>query len=962
MAIEVVQSSTFTTTERTNLSASGSGQIVSPYDRTVERPYVAREIETLPDGSRVERSRSVLYERRNEPKPYVSSEKTYDAAGNLIGEKTYGEFLVGGKKDIRLTDSKTYEPTTGTLASGEAYEYSKSRVTRTVTTPEGTIEYSQSKQPVGTTPYAPPVQEINVAQLPENAIVGRGPQPGRNVIDVERSNDPVSRQIRQNVQTRIVQGESRSQAFSSEISLVNAQVAARQQTLSARESRQAFKEQIDQLTSEGFNMSLAGGLVGKGGVGPAPNITLLSGEQAFIPPPTTTTNGTRLDIGSRSSKSLGSTAMEFGGVLFRSVVPKKAQAPILFGIETVKQAGIFVKEEVGRVARGTLKEGLLGISAIRQIPRIATGTFRLAQVAVSPTFQTTSRALSTPRVNLTSIDSRGVPTSLQVRGNPFLDEDIQASLLVQGSAFIAPLRVGRILLGLGGAAITGAQAVVVSKTPTPKEIAKLGIFAIAPLVEGLRAGRALTTVIGRRFIPVSQLTEAAVLRGQRFPMTSSVAESIAKFEAERLPTGELPVSTATGDIRPFLKRLSSDVAPPEITGRPGAVVTASLKRLEDQGLYITPSTRTSTYFLRLSEYSPGFSILPRIGPRPGIIRTRISGVERIPLPLLRQERLTASQPFIEKSVGRPVAFIPKRTEVAFNPSIQDIGPSRELQAVISPGQILTLQDRPIARTVGGSIRETIIRFTGRNPAFTIFAGEPVPIFDYTLLKTVSTRRVVTRQILPRGVASSSSGSFARRIKPPLPLALISRSSSSVSRPRPIDLPSYMIPQDIRTSPIYRLSSSKATSSSSGVIPSGGSSGLVVSGGSSGILSLGGSSGIVPFEGSSTVPPYQPPYTPPAYTPPYVPPYTPPIGRPPYRPPPTIKPPVSPPGKPPFKLKFDFETRRKKSVMKKTGRELKRQPSLVGLSEAPTNLKKLPKFEKAAFLTGLEVRELLSLRK
>ena len=126
--------------------------------------YVSQEREDVEGGGYILRERGVSYQQ-----PYVSSEKVYNPTGQLVTERSFAPYQAGGKRDIRLIDTKNYDAASGSITGGESYEYTKTRTSRTVSNEEGTTTYNEAK--VHQDRSGLPNQNVNIS-LGRNTIVG----------------------------------------------------------------------------------------------------------------------------------------------------------------------------------------------------------------------------------------------------------------------------------------------------------------------------------------------------------------------------------------------------------------------------------------------------------------------------------------------------------------------------------------------------------------------------------------------------------------------------------------------------------------------------------------------------------------------------------------------------------------------------------------------------------------------
>jgi hypothetical protein len=472
-----------------------------------------------------------------------------------------------------------------------------------------------------------------------------------------------------------------------------------------------------------------------------------------------------------------------------------------------------------------------------------------------------------------------------------------AAVVGRGSAGITRLLKGSTKLQAGAARIgsTGTIGAVVGRDivrqPTPQGKALATIGGAGILVGAKVGGRALRTTrnVGRRvgseMVPPERVFDVKVLEGKStFPTTRSVEQSLAEFRRPRTPEGEVLVAHA---------------APQKLKGAEIGAGPAGARNLEDAGLFVTPFGKASPHFLQVGTkgQSPDiqFKALPEF-TGPNLVRVRVKEVKRQPTKVLKTPGFSQVNTFLETQAGKGTAFITKRSEVGQG-KIRDplASGTSELEAIIPKGS--KLKKVKTKRQV------------------TKFKGEVIPIKDFKLVENVKVPGKVSAKQFGKIKKSSSSLSSLGKTK-----VRISRTGSALASSRAVSS--------------SKISSAVGSSASSR--PKGSSRGRSSSkrGSSSSSRSVLGSSGSTSSAISRSL--YSKPSSP---------------SRPsksssirPLRPINSRSPrPVKVP-----EFKFRAQKAKKSPTHHKISRELRYQPSLVGVA---FKIKR----QKKKFLTGIGVR-------
>lgn len=216
----------------------------------------------------------------------------------------------------------------------------------------------------------------------------------------------------------------------------------------------------------------------------------------------------------------------------------------------------------------------------------------------------------------------------------------------------------------------------------------LGQIAASELIFRIPGiARAQYAKFGSEYVPAQEVfsTTTRELGGtQVFPTSRNVAEIQAKWEASRTAEGIRAVHTS---IKP-LKTQEGEV----VIGAPQTTPRGLF--YEDPGLYVAPYGEGSPHFLGTKPSSYKISLLPRLPTQPtATIVSGISEVKRIPSKIVEIPGYEGIARFFKEHPNE--VYIPKRSELAFNPDLIRLSTSRagttETQAVITPNSLLTAQ-------------------------------------------------------------------------------------------------------------------------------------------------------------------------------------------------------------------------------------------------------------------------------
>ena len=480
---------------------------------------------------------------------------------------------------------------------------------------------------------------------------------------------------------------------------------------------------------------------------PEPTVSLITGEQAFVPPPSTV-----------------------GQQVLRRVEPTRGIEDVSRPRVTRQRDRTDLDRDIGRVAAITetfefaesttrqigarVQPVVKGIEAGRQL--ITDPFIGAAQIAKFT-------AVDIPREIITGRPREGIRERRQFRGFVGATGVFVATQIPVLQTLVAPTI-------FAGGVVTTISGIRAGK---PEEIGRgitltAGGVSLAPLT--IRPIKTRVQRIGKQEIPAEKIFDPQVLAGkEKFPTARGLTDPqvLASFRRERLPTGEIPVVTA---------------APQRITGRVAAVGKKAGKGFEDPGIFVTPRGRASPLFLRIAGEQPReitfnpFAELGRTFKTPTVTEFRVTGVETLPRTVTRVPGFEAVARFQEQQAGRGIALITKRSQIGRGIIPRQLGrelPTSELEAVIPLGT------------------EFVQRPTKR---FTIFEGEFVGLRTADVITTEQIgrvlqptrvrpqpkgRRVTAEQILEESSLigrPSRVSAFPRGISTP-----VSRASSQLQR-------------------------------------------------------------------------------------------------------------------------------------------------------------------------------------
>lgn len=307
-------------------------------------------------------------------------------------------------------------------------------------------------------------------------------------------------------------------------------------------------------------------------------------------------------------------------------------------------------------------------------------------------------------VNPISTDGFGDANDWRRLGRVAFNPDVMAVESIPISVYLAGTPWGAQALQYGGIIFAGEGLKSAIENPTPRNIGKSTIQVALgfadPVIRGMND---LWTTTFTTKGNVLDYADAKTIASGALPKTSGVEETMGKFEATR------QWSSVEIEADPTkIKAIHATTAPFDDTQS----VTASYKRFEDQGLYVSSVGDASTHFLRTSNgKNYEFSLLPdisRMTGRPTFVVVEVSGIKRIPRGILEEPGLSGVSPWLREQAGSGDIFIPKRTEITFDSSLPRkgssgavMGTTTELQALIPEGS--TLQRAP-SSTFWGKIK------------------------------------------------------------------------------------------------------------------------------------------------------------------------------------------------------------------------------------------------------------------
>jgi hypothetical protein len=241
--------------------------------------------------------------------------------------------------------------------------------------------------------------------------------------------------------------------------------------------------------------------------------------------------------------------------------------------------------------------------------------------------------------------------------------------------------------------------------------------------------------IGAKYIPPEEVFSSDVLvKGQTFPTSRSVEESLTRFKAAKskdyLSVDIKSDKLAVLDIKTNLVGSSATSTAFAKKTVVSAGEKATVENLEDAGLYITPKGEGSPYFTRAGneDISYGSGIFPsfEFAKKPSVINVEYNKVSKYPRNILDSKGFTKVNDFlnIQGTKAKGTAYITKRFT---------LGQTSEIEAVIP-------QNTPLVRTLdGGNIINKITGFK----EYTKYKGRTVTLFDYKVDKSLTNLKTKT---------------------------------------------------------------------------------------------------------------------------------------------------------------------------------------------------------------------------
>lgn len=345
---------------------------------------------------------------------------------------------------------------------------------------------------------------------------------------------------------------------------------------------------------------------------------------------------------------------------------------------------------------------------------------------------------------------------------------------------------------------------------------------------------------GSQYVAPEKVFAGEVLSGEsRFPTSSNVGQSFKEFQNVRVGTH------TTGEA---YSRTTSIKA--------GGRATAGL---EDTGLYISPKSRGSPYFLGVEDagyYSETVSLNPFKGAfkTPTVVNVAYKNIKRMPESLIRSKGFSDVNVYLQKQAGTGSAFITKRSEIGLR-GLKGLGQGTvETEAVI-----------PTGTKISSTPKSSFLGKVKGYEQYTTYKGVNVPIREYKVVvgETVTPKafKATAGEIKEYGSYTGSS----RKITPSYSKFLSGYSSgyapksysSAIYESSYKPISSYK-PVGYSSVSSYKSSSSlkyfgKSYGGGSSGGSYGGSSGIGYSGGSYGGGSSGGGTSILRSPPKITIP-------------------------------------------------------------------------------------------------------------
>lgn len=405
--------------------------------------------------------------------------------------------------------------------------------------------------------------------------------------------------------------------------------------------------------------------------------------------------------------------------------------------------------------------------------------------------------------------------------NLILDKDVQnfgivAGLGVVGKAYPLFSNIAGVgALGYGG--WSGLKSYREKNYFSLGESAGMVAFS---LPFGAKLVKSAYTATGSKYLPQGEVFAESVLSGkENLPTTSSLPESIRRFQQGRNEEGTIIVQTAS---------------PAKINKLVAGVGKKAGAGMEDPGIYVTPYKEGSPYFLGVAapDGVTSYSLNPFKGifGVPSVTRFAVQDVVRYPRNVVKVPGFEAVGKYQENVLaGQGVAVITKRSEIGLGsvksqkfriPLDKTDNFLGQKRTIYEPGTTEIEAVIPIGQQFAYTPKTRIGKIKGFD-YYTSFKGELVAVRDTNLLlnervipegvKVISGRRVAS------GAKSLSEVSFSR----PIYARSISLSKSAISRGESSSkISSYDVSSNLSRTSISRSTiRSSPTSRISYVLPS-----------------------------------------------------------------------------------------------------------------------------------------------